>query len=206
EDKRLSRLGDNTVREVDVRIIAATNLDLEHATRERVFREDLYYRLNVFKIYLPPLRERRDDVPRLIEHFLRHHAAQQGLKEPPPISPEAMEALNARQWPGNVRELRNVIERAVLLADEIITLEHLAPEAPPVPQGTPGHPAPQAGTYAPSASSGPPATALSAPAAEGSIVLPPVDLDGVPLKDAKRLAGDAIERAYILAALKRTRW
>ena len=221
EDKRLSRLGDNTVREVDVRIIAATNLDLEVATRDRIFREDLYYRLNVFKLWLPPLRERREDVPFLVEHFVKHYAAQQGRMEPPSVSPEAMESLLARAWPGNVRELRNVIERAVLLADDGIGSADLTAEAPAGPRprsGSPGGPAARPGAshssgVAPMGNAGlanarldPPAAPAAAPAGEDFLVLPPVDLDGVALKDAKHAAGDVVERAYILAALRRCHW
>jgi DNA-binding NtrC family response regulator len=198
EDRRLSRLGENTVREVDVRILAASNLDLESAAREKLFREDLYYRLNVFKLVLPPLRDRRDDIPRLIEHFAGVHAATQGKPGPQIVSPEAMAALVARPWPGNIRELRNVMERAVLLSDEVILPEHLADE----PGGTAPAPGPAA-----AAAAGP---ALADPApglAEGDdLVLPPVDLERVPLKEAKRMAGERVERAYILAALRQSRW
>ena len=200
EERKLSRLGDTSVKDVDVRIIAATNLDLEQASRAKVFREDLYYRLNVFKLWLPPLRERREDIRPLVEYFVRHHAQQQGRKDPVPVTTEAMAELVSRAWPGNVRELRNVIERAVLLADDRIDVKDLAPESATLAtQALSGSAAAVPSAAAPPAQGG-------ASAADGSIVLPPVDLEGIPLKDAKRRAGDVVEKAYILAALDKTRW
>jgi DNA-binding NtrC family response regulator len=99
---------------VDVRIIAATNRDLEQEMRRGGFRSDLYYRLNVISLHVPPLRDRRDDIPLLAEHFLARSAAP---GEPPPeLAPEALDALRAYPWPGNVRELENALERAVILA------------------------------------------------------------------------------------------
>jgi len=113
QERQFTRLGGVEPVRVDVRVIAATNRDLEREVREGRFREDLFYRLNVFPIELPPLRERREDIPLLVEHFLR-----QRNRPPDVISPEAMEALLAYDWPGNVRELENVIERALILAGE----------------------------------------------------------------------------------------
>ncbi len=99
---------------VDVRIIAATNIDLKDLVARELFREDLYYRLNVITVNLPPLRERREDVPLLAEHFLRRFARENG-QPVPGLQPEALEALMAYSWPGNVRELENMLERAVVL-------------------------------------------------------------------------------------------
>ncbi len=99
---------------VDVRIIAATNRDLEEEIRRGAFRSDLYYRLNVITFHLPPLRERADDVPILAEHFINRFASGRG-KEPPRLSPDALTALQAYDWPGNVRELENALERAAVL-------------------------------------------------------------------------------------------
>jgi len=113
QERQFTRLGGVEPVRVDVRVIAATNRDLEREVREGRFREDLFYRLNVFPIELPPLRERREDIPLLVEHFLR-----QRNRPPDVVSPEAMEALLAYDWPGNVRELENVIERALILAGE----------------------------------------------------------------------------------------
>ena len=115
EQKSIRRVGGTTSRQVDVRIVAATNTDLATAVREGRFREDLFYRLNVVMVTLPPLRERGDDVIRLANTFLRRLSAQYGLAEPP-LSAEVRRALMTHAWPGNVRELRNAIERALLLS------------------------------------------------------------------------------------------
>lgn len=113
QERQFTRLGGVEPVSVDVRVVAATNRDLEEEVRKGRFREDLFYRLNVFPIELPPLRERREDIPLLVEHFLR-----QRNRPPEVVSPEAMEALLAYDWPGNVRELENVVERALILAGE----------------------------------------------------------------------------------------
>lgn len=124
EQKQITRVGGSSVIPVDVRILAATNILLKQATQEGKFREDLFYRLNVFTLELPPLRERKEDIPLLVETFLNRFAQQQ-KKNVRDVSAEAMEVLLSYHWPGNVRELRNVLERAVILADDRITLEHL---------------------------------------------------------------------------------
>jgi len=115
EDRRFYRVGGNQAIEVDVRIIAATNRDLKKAVAEGHFREDLFYRLNVIPITLPPLRERKEDIPLLVQHFIERLDAETGRKVDG-LSAEAMDALVAHQWPGNVRELRNVLERALVVA------------------------------------------------------------------------------------------
>jgi two-component system response regulator HydG len=114
EDRAVRPVGSDEVVAVDLRIIAATNKDLAARIQERTFREDLYYRLAVIPIQLPPLRERREDIPLLAEHFLRGAATAAG-KSVQGFTPEAMAALLRHPWPGNVRELENVIERAVIL-------------------------------------------------------------------------------------------
>jgi DNA-binding NtrC family response regulator len=110
-----SPVGDTRTHKADVRIVAATNINLEEAVASGLFREDLYYRLNVIHVHLPPLRERPEDVEALAEHFLATAAKRAG-KEGRTISPLAMDMLRAWSWPGNVRELENTIERAVILA------------------------------------------------------------------------------------------
>ncbi len=115
QDRRFMHLGGVQEIQVDVRIIAATNVDLRQAVREGKFREDLYYRLNVIAIELPPLRSRREDIPALAMHFLKRYAEENGLPVRS-ISPDAMRALADYEWPGNVRELENVIERGVVLS------------------------------------------------------------------------------------------
>jgi formate hydrogenlyase transcriptional activator len=114
QEKQFERLGGGRTLQVDVRIIAATNQDLWQLVQERKFRADLYYRLNVFPITLPPLREREDDIPLLIEHFVEKFAKRQG-KSIRHIPNSAMEFLKSYDWPGNIRELQNVIERAVIM-------------------------------------------------------------------------------------------
>jgi NtrC-family two-component system response regulator AlgB len=114
QDKQFERIGEQVTRSADVRIIAATNRDLEADVREHRFREDLLYRLNVVEIRLPPLRERPQDILRLAERFLVFFA--RAARRPvPELSPAAAEVLRAYPWPGNVRELRNAIERALIL-------------------------------------------------------------------------------------------
>lgn len=115
QDGAFERVGGTKPIQVDVRIIAATNTDLARAVRERKFREDLFFRLNVFPISIPPLRERPEDIPMLVTHFV-HRFAQEMRKEVREVTPEALKGLMAYPWPGNVRELENFIERAVILA------------------------------------------------------------------------------------------
>lgn len=124
------RVGDTEDRKVDVRIISATNKDLRSEVHKGNFREDLFYRLNVITVTMPPLRERRSDIPLLIQHFLKR-IAENTKQKPKRIHSIAMKALTAYDWPGNVRELQNTIERAVVLSgDNIITLDDLLiPEA-----------------------------------------------------------------------------
>ncbi len=114
QERRIERVGGAEPIKLNVRVIAATNLDLKKAVEEGTFREDLYYRLNVVSIYLPSLRERRDDIPLLAEHFLRKYASESGRKVKG-VLPEAMDLLMSHEWPGNVRELENVIERALVI-------------------------------------------------------------------------------------------
>ena len=125
QERVIERVGGNRPLPVDVRVIAATNRDLEEMVKQGRFRDDLYYRLNVFTITLPPLRLRREDIPLLTEHFLAEHG------KSTEVAPAAMTMLTAYHWPGNVRELLNVLERAVLLADDQpIAPEHLPPSLP----------------------------------------------------------------------------
>ena len=115
QDRKIRRVGGNREEAIDVRIIAATNQDLQALIATGQFREDLYYRINVIPIHLPPLRQRREDIPILVEHFLRKYSDAMGQPQRP-ISVEAMKVLEAYEWPGNVRELENSIERALALA------------------------------------------------------------------------------------------
>src|SRR5437588_782590 len=128
QDRRFMHLGGVTEIQVDVRIIAATNVDLKAAVKEGRFRDDLYYRLNVITVDLPPLRERREDIPLLADHFMKKFA-QENSKSVKQITPEALRPLMDYEWRGNVRELENVIERAVVLStSNTIGLELLPDE------------------------------------------------------------------------------
>lgn len=122
EERQIRPVGSDRTVSVDVRLIAATNEDLQRLVKEGSFRQDLYYRLSVFAIALPPLRERREEIPLLAHHFVEQYA-EELEKEIAGITPQAMAALEAHDWPGNVRELENVVERAVLLADHTIDLD-----------------------------------------------------------------------------------
>jgi Response regulator containing CheY-like receiver, AAA-type ATPase, and DNA-binding domains len=127
QDKEFMRLGGTKTIKVDVRIIAATNTDLEELIQQKAFRKDLFYRLNVIKIELPPLRSRKEDIPLLVKHFIQLYNQENG-KEVEGVSEEVMEILMDYNWPGNVRELENVLERAVVLSkSKIITKELLPP-------------------------------------------------------------------------------
>jgi DNA-binding NtrC family response regulator len=114
QERRIQRLGSSQSIAVDFRLVAAGNMDLAGQVESGSFREDLFYRLNIFPILVPPLRERKDDIPLLASHFRLRFAEENGL-EPPEIQAETMERLLAHDWPGNVRELENFIERAVIM-------------------------------------------------------------------------------------------
>jgi formate hydrogenlyase transcriptional activator len=114
QEQEFERLGGTRTLQVDVRLVAATNRDLVEMVKENEFRSDLYYRLNVFPIPLPPLRERREDIPALVEHFVEIYARRMN-KQIEHISSETMSALVSYQWPGNIRELQNFIERSAIL-------------------------------------------------------------------------------------------
>ncbi len=116
EEQRLRRLGGTAEIPIDVRVLAASNRDIEGAVRDGKLRQDLYYRLNVFTIQLPPLRERIEDLPQLAQMFVQHYASQNN-KQIMGIDDECLDTLRAHPWPGNVRQLRNVIERAVIVSD-----------------------------------------------------------------------------------------
>ncbi|RMI17487.1 MAG: sigma-54-dependent Fis family transcriptional regulator, partial [Calditrichaeota bacterium] len=147
QDGEIKRVGSNETIRVDVRVLAATNRDLQEMVQQGAFRSDLYYRLNVIQLTLPPLRERVADIPLLAHHFLKKFAAR-FHKDVVEISPEALEALQRYPWPGNVRELENALERATALAvGKAVTLYDLPPALqkpasapPPVALPPDGHP------------------------------------------------------------------
>ena len=128
EEREIERVGDHQPISVDVRIITATNKDLESLIAQGLFREDLFFRINVFPLYCPPLSERIEDLPTIVRHFIQQNAAK-GEKKIVGITPQAMAILTAYSWPGNVRELRNIIEYAfVLCPGGEIGREHLPPK------------------------------------------------------------------------------
>jgi two-component system, NtrC family, response regulator PilR len=139
QEREFEPLGSEQTMKVDVRVIAATNRDLRQLVNEGKFQEDLYYRLNVIPIAMPPLRDRPEDIPPLVEHFVRRHAARAG-KRIDAIAPDAMGMLTTNAWPGNVRELENTLERAVVLSQAPIIQAHdivLMGAATAVPTGLP---------------------------------------------------------------------
>jgi two-component system response regulator PilR (NtrC family) len=134
QEREFERIGDSETIKVDVRVIAATNSDLGKMVVDGTFREDLYYRLNVIAVHLPPLRDRRDDIPILVKHFLEKFSAAAELT----MSQTAMRLMMAYSWPGNVRQLENAVERAVALSAgrQVIDVDDLPPEVQELPQGT----------------------------------------------------------------------
>ena len=129
QEGEYERVGDHQTRKADVRLVAATNENLEQAVKEGRFRADLYYRLNIFPVIIPPLRERRDDIPLLITHFLSRFENMYG-KTLKGLSDKAKNFMMTYEWPGNIRELENLLERATLLTDhqQEIKLSHLFPQ------------------------------------------------------------------------------
>jgi len=128
QEKEFERVGSSEVTQVDVRVVAATNVDLAQRLADGEFREDLYYRLNVVPIHVPPLRERKEDIPPLVEHFMEVFSKESG-KEVSKLSREALDLLVGYAWPGNVRELENCIERAIVLSQRGMITAELLPEA-----------------------------------------------------------------------------
>ena len=186
QDRRFRRLGGTEEVQADIRVIAATNQDLEKMVAEGRFREDLYYRINVIQVHLPPLRDRADDVPLLAEHFLAKYA-KAADKPVRGISHEAQELLSAYAWPGNVRELENVIERAVALEHTPMVL----------PESLPPHV--RAGGAGPARSSNGAAAAVAGPAAGSMAGILPELGEGFDLE----AQGEEIYRHYIALALER---
>jgi formate hydrogenlyase transcriptional activator len=125
QEQEFERLGSTRTHQVDVRLVAATNRNLVDMVKRNEFRSDLYYRLNVFPIALPPLRERREDIPALVAHFVEIFGRRMG-KQIEHIPPETMSAFSSYQWPGNIRELQNFIERSVILSDGTVLRPPLA--------------------------------------------------------------------------------
>ena len=139
QDKEIERIGGKKTIKVDVRIVSATNRDLETLVKKGQFREDLYFRLNVFPILVPPLRVRRNDIPLLVHHFIQKKAHEMVLSDIPTTAPGEIDRLMQYDWPGNVRELENAVERAIILSkskyltfDRIIGIDTPLSECRPV--------------------------------------------------------------------------
>jgi DNA-binding NtrC family response regulator len=136
QEREIRRVGDNRAVKVDVRVIAATHRDLKEEARAGRFREDLFYRIHVFPVRLPPLRDRREDIPLLAAHFLEKHA-RAFRREVEALEPDALRALTGYPWPGNVRELENAVERAVAVArGKRLSLKDLPPEVKGLQEGS----------------------------------------------------------------------
>jgi DNA-binding NtrC family response regulator len=127
QDQQFSRLGGRTTISVDVRILAATNVNIQQAIATKRLREDLYYRLNAFTMYLPPLRERREEIPLLLKHFMAQ-MAERYARPPLTFSAGFMDACMHYHWPGNLRELENLVKRYLILGDESIIISELDPQ------------------------------------------------------------------------------
>jgi transcriptional regulator with GAF, ATPase, and Fis domain len=190
ENRELKRVGGDKLIKVDVRVLAATNRDLRQMVNKGTFREDLYYRLSVITIENPPVRERKEDIPQLVHHFLADVAKKRGMSLT--IAVDGMSALMGHEWPGNVRELRNVVERAASLCDgPTITRADLVYNRDSLPL--------------PSSAS----SSVSASASmQGGVVggfSPDLLLGGVAFKDAKQKVLDEFERLYLQELLKRNK-
>jgi len=178
QDQTFSRLGSRNVIKVDVRILAATNINIPEAIASKRLREDLYYRLNAFTLSLPPLRERKEEIPILLKHFMSR-MSESYARSPLPMGPQLMEACLRHSWPGNLRELSNFIKRYLVLGDEMLAVSELQPR----PDGGGGRHFEAAGQAA-------------GAAAEG----------GGGLKSLGRSAKDEAEAEAIARALEETNW
>ena len=189
ENRELKRVGGDKLIKVDVRVLAATNRDLRQMVNKGTFREDLYYRLSVIAVENPPLRERKEDIPQLVHHFMEEVARKRGMSLS--IAVDGMSSLMSHDWPGNVRELRNVVERAASLCDgPTVTRTDLV-------VGRDGFPAPRT-------SSAPSAPLVSAEGTVGGFS--PTLIEGdVTFKDAKQQVLEEFERLYLRELLQRNK-
>ena len=197
QDGEFARLGGRHDVHVDVRIVAATNRDLERAVADGEFREDLFFRLNVVCITLPPLRERRDEIPALTEHVPRRYSEHYN-KPRAALAQDTLRLFAEYDWPGNVRELENLVKRAVVLGTDESIRRDLAEAIAARSQRSSPIPALQSRAAAPAA-------AAVAPAAPLPIAPPPAVLSGS-LKDIARHAAREAERELIYRTLQQTRW
>jgi DNA-binding NtrC family response regulator len=210
QDGEFSRLGSNRRVTADVRIVAATNRDLEGMLTRSEFREDLYYRLKVIEIVVPPLRERTDEIPQLVEFFSGKYAKRYNRREPN-LTPALMDAMQTYTWPGNVRELENVVKRFVILQDEGLLLRELRPierrmYTPAVveaPVAAMPEPAAALAGAAQEPAARPSEHTAATTGANGSVV-PPAGPQS--LAEVARLAMLKAERDLIVPTLRRVHW
>jgi transcriptional regulator with GAF, ATPase, and Fis domain len=202
EQREIKRVGGDRTHKVDVRVLAATNRDLREEVNKGTFREDLYFRLSVVHVELPPMRERRDDIPGLANHFLREVGARRGMTMS--WSQDALSAMMNHAWPGNVREMRNVIERAAALSDgPVITRADLMFGREMGPSVVVAHDLAQAGVHAAQRAVGQMA-GVELPARTGPATFDPNLLKaGLGFKGAKQTVVDAFEMAYLAALMSR---
>jgi len=194
QEQEVERLGSARTIKVDVRVIAATNKNLEEAIQRGEFREDLYFRLNVIPIVVPPLRERRDDIPLLVQHFARLTSDEHNLK-PRRFDAAAMDALQRYRWRGNIRELRNTVERLMIMAaGDVVRMDDLPSEIRAGGSAPISTPAEAAGAPQPAF-----AAAASSPAQDSRPAAQPT---GGTLREFK----DAAERAYLVQKLRENNW
>jgi len=217
QDAEFTKLGSNKKINVDVRVVTATNRDLEQMMVRGDFREDLYYRLKVIEAYVPPLRERRDEIPKLTDFFLAKYS-QRYNRPVRSLSDELRERFVSYDWPGNVRELENMIKRFVILQDEALVIRELdkprlVPNLPPMEQGPPAFHAPPPQSVAappPQPVAAPPPAAVAAEADGGNDeaddVPPPPSTDGRRLSDVAREAALSAERTVIADTLRQVHW
>lgn len=187
QDGEFSRLGGKRDIAVDVRVLAATNRKLHRAVEEGTFREDLFYRLNVVNIQIPPLRERREEIPLFLEYLLRKYSEYYG-KQPPPFSASAQERMLSYSWPGNIRELENLVKRYVIVGSEAQIVRELTEHRPSLVRLTDDG---------------------AAEVAEPELcrLCPPGNVEPqVPLLEIGRRAAEAAERQAIEQVLQQTRW
>jgi two-component system response regulator AtoC len=201
QDGEFTRLGGKQDVRVDVRIVAATNRDLMRAVADGQFRDDLFFRLNVVSIDLPPLRERRDEIPILTEHFLRRYSEEYG-RPYTDVSPETKRLFMEYAWPGNVRELQNLVRRAVVLGTEAAVRKEIGLGFSVAVRRTLPAPGPAIEIAAAAAAAGAVSTAVATPPPPDP---PPID-GNTSLKDISRIAAREAERVLILRMLQQTRW
>jgi two-component system response regulator AtoC len=210
QDREFTRVGGNRPIDVDVRVLAATNQNLEAMMQAGTFREDLYYRLQVIEIHIPPLRERREEIPPLVEFFLAKYSRLYHRPAPKP-SAALSERLVNHSWPGNIRELENVVKRFVILQDEALIMAELdrSRVVPPAPASVPVPAADTAPANVDVTIPAPVANAVTANGAGVGVAEPePITetADGIDLQELARAAAMQAEREAISRALERFRW